>query len=147
MSFGLLTSVHPGVSLRCVRLQVYRYLAGHGHREPTRQVEVTFTGQLPPDSHDLGWWSMYSVRRFSPKLPRCFICQGFGDIQRHCGSQLLYGVCSGRHPTRVHQFSEGCGHNPACLMSELRQGSPSKLCSGRWRLPLSCSGWSAASGD
>ena len=74
------------------------YSAGHGRREPTRQVMVSFAGPLP-NALDLGSWGVYSVRRFTPESLRCFKCQAFGHVQKHCGARELCAVCSGRHPT------------------------------------------------
>ena len=74
------------------------YSAGHGRREPTRQVMVTFVDGLP-NSLDLGSWGVYSVRRFTPEPLRCFKCQAFGHVQKHCGARELCAVCSSRHPT------------------------------------------------
>lgn len=56
----------------------------HGVRESTRQVEITFLGDLP-GVLDLGVWETFSVRSYTPEPLLCFKCQGFEHVQRHCG--------------------------------------------------------------
>ena len=91
---------------------------GHGRIEPTRQVEVEFRGTLPT-SLNLGFWGVYSVRSFVPEPLRCFNCQGFGHVQKHCSRRALCGVCSQRHPTSecIRALKDGerpMAHCPNC---------------------------------
>ena len=110
------------------------YSAGHGRREPTRQVLVTFRGPLP-DSLDLGSWGVYSVRRYTPEPLRCFKCQAFGHVQRHCRTRELCGVCSGRHPTSECISALRGGERRPARCPNCRQGHHawSKLCPERLR--------------
>ena len=86
---------HPRVTSarRCVKR------VGHGRIEQTRQVEVTLRGG-PLDSLDLGLWGVFSVRSYVPEPLRCFKCQAYGHVQKHCKRESeLCGVCSQRHRT------------------------------------------------
>ena len=86
---------HPRVTFarRCVKR------VGHGRIEHTRQVEVTMKGAVP-ESLDLGLWGVFPVRKYIPEPLRCFKCQAFGHVQKHCRRESeLCGVCSQRHRT------------------------------------------------
>ena len=105
---------HPRVTFarRCVKR------VGHGRIEQTRQVEVTFRGPAP-ESLDLGLWGVFSCRRYVPEPLRCFKCQAFGHVQKHCKRESeLCGVCSQRHRTsecisalRAGEHREACCPN------------------------------------
>lgn len=110
------------------------YSVGHGRREPTRQVLVTFRDALP-NSLDLGSWGVYSVRRYIPEPLRCFKCQAFGHVQKHCGARELCAVCSGRHPTSECISALQCGERRAARCPNCGKGHHawSRLCPERLR--------------
>ena len=102
---------HPRVTFarRCVKR------VGHGRIEQTRQVEVVFRGAVP-ESLDLGLWGVFPVRKYVPEPLRCFKCQAFGHVQRHCTRESeLCGVCSQRHRTSecISALKKG-EHREAC---------------------------------
>lgn len=115
------------------------YIAGYGS-EPTRQVMVAFRDGLP-NLLDLGSWDVFPVRRYTPKSPRCFMCQTSGYVQKHYRARELCAICSGRHPISEcvdHAVRGGERRTSRCTSCGKGHHTWSKLCSQRlWRLPPS----------
>ncbi|XP_068221296.1 proteoglycan 4-like [Palaemon carinicauda] len=69
-------------------------------KAPTKEVNVTFIGPIPPDL-DLGPWGTFPIKALEKEPLRCFNCQRFGHHKTHCQSRTVCGVCSGSHPTQT----------------------------------------------
>ena len=75
------------------------------------------------------------MRRFTPEPLRCFKCQAFGHVQKHCRAVELCAVCSGRHPTSECISALRSGERPAARCPNCGMGHHawSKLCPERLR--------------
>ena len=85
---------HPSVAMakRCVRKR-------NGEKVETPSVEIHLLVQSLPKTLDLGWAGTYQVREYVAEPTRCYRCQKFGHVAKHCRHREVCGACSQSHPT------------------------------------------------